>query len=119
MTLVKPFGILVEGQGGGGGRAKRAPIADIAGIARDRRDRKGKISPLINTDDTDRKKAKNAEVHANLYPSTRTSRVDGARLGWLGMTLVKPFGILVEGQGGGGGAAERAYPMAYGPLRIE
>jgi len=47
MPPVKPFGILIEARGEGG---EIAGIADIAVIARDR---KSKISPLINTDDTD------------------------------------------------------------------
>ncbi len=33
----------------------RGGVSEIAMIAKDRRDRKGKTSPLINTDNTDRK----------------------------------------------------------------
>ena len=49
MRRYKPFGILVDGQGGGG--AQSAPIAEIAGIG------KPKTLPLINTDDTDQNTA--------------------------------------------------------------
>jgi hypothetical protein len=41
------------------------------------------------------------ETHANLYPSTRKARADGALLGLAGMTQVKHFRILVEAQGEG------------------
>jgi hypothetical protein len=42
-----------------------------------------------------------AEVHAKLCPFTRKPRVDGARLGWLGIGACKYFGILVGGEGEG------------------
>jgi hypothetical protein len=49
-----------------------------------------------------------AEVRANLCPSTRKPRVDGAQLGWLGIGACKYFGILVEARGEGC-RAERGY----------
>jgi hypothetical protein len=54
MTLVKPFGILVEGWGEG----VAAPVRGYRRDRRHRRDRKDNTSPLINTDDTDRTKLK-------------------------------------------------------------
>jgi hypothetical protein len=42
-----------------------------------------------------------AEVYANLCPSTRKPRVNGARLGWSGMTSLKPTPIWDDpGRGG-------------------
>jgi hypothetical protein len=75
MTRVKAFGILVEARGEG------VRIAGIADVARNR--------------------TKPAQTCANLCPSTRTPRADEARLGWLGMTAGKCFGILVDGWGEG------------------
>jgi hypothetical protein len=61
----------------------------------------GKESGNQNRSDRNRVIGKISETYANLCPSTRKPRVDGARLGCLGMMSVKAFGILVEARGEG------------------
>jgi len=72
MMCGKCFGILIEGEGEGG--AQGAPIAVIASH---RRDRKTKTYRGLSAD---QEWGWKAESYANLCPSTRKPRVDGARL---------------------------------------
>jgi hypothetical protein len=88
---------------GGGGEI--AAIAGIAAIARHRRDRKGKTLPLIHADDTDQKDHSRGRLCDTILvdptPISPKMLQIYAKLGWLGMTSVKPFGILVEARGRG------------------
>jgi len=52
-----------------------------------------------------------AEVYANLCPSTRKPRVDGARLGWPGMDPAQTYANLGWVGGGRGGAPRSGDPV--------
>jgi hypothetical protein len=101
MVWVKAFGILVEAQGEGAAQSAARSGHPVIGESGER---KGKTLPLINTDDTDQEWGGKVKVYANLRPSARRTRVDGARLECLGMTSVKSFGILVGARGEGCGS---------------
>jgi hypothetical protein len=77
---------------------------------------KTKTSPLINADDTDRNGI--TEQTAEAAPHAHGPRQSYAKLGPVGMSGYKCFGILVEGYRGGGGEIAKIAKIA-GIAKIE
>jgi hypothetical protein len=95
MTLVKAFGILVEDRGEG----RKLPILPKLVIAEI--ESQTQTLPLINSDDADWAKAQRGDAEESRDRNREGSPETHAKLGCLGMTLVKAFGILVEARGKG------------------